>query len=171
MSYSIYIGQAVIIKRNPKDYDGELKADFIVKSHEELGAPVFENDTMTGNSNSRHPGYGAWDDFATSTGLHDFFFDKEKGLMRQHPGCFKLTKKHAKIVSKALADYQAKYPKAQPGFAKQFMANSGIVMSNSRTMGAPDETVAEYHLARLMWLNWWVQWAIKNCKRPAIYNH
>jgi hypothetical protein len=172
MSYSIYIGEAILQEYDPKDYDGEFAARYSVEGAEEEEAPEFENDTMTGKGNSRHPGYGAWDDFARSAGLHSFFFDKESGVMRKHPGCFALTKEHQKTVADALTAYQAKYPNTKPGFTSQFMPkpNSGIIGSDSRSMGAPDEVVAEYHLARLIWLDWWIQWALKNCKRPAISN-
>ena len=28
----------------------------------------------------------------------------------------------------------------------------------------------DYHLARLIWLEYWMQWAVKNCDTPAIWN-
>lgn len=171
MSYSIYIGEAVLEEEDPSDYDGELVARYRVNGHEEADAPEFENDSMTGKSNNRHPGYGAWADFTESVGLHDLFFNKGTGLMREHPGCFVLTQEHADRISEALADYNKQYPSAKPGFAEPFMPmRAGPVSSDSRRMGAPDRVVANYHMARLIWLDWWVRWALKNCKRPAIYN-
>ena len=38
------------------------------------------------------------------------------------------------------------------------------------TWGAPDEGKYDYQLARLLWLEWWVEWAIENAGRPAIEN-
>jgi hypothetical protein len=29
----------------------------------------------------------------------------------------------------------------------------------------------DFHGARLVWLEWWVRWALDNCKVPVIYNH
>jgi len=29
----------------------------------------------------------------------------------------------------------------------------------------------DYSLARLIWLQWWVNWAITNCETPAISNY
>ena len=47
---------------------------------------------------------------------------------------------------------------------------TAVIRSDIRAMGAADADVANYHMARLIWLDWWVQWALKNCERPAIYN-
>lgn len=113
-------------------------------------APVFTGDEMTGDSNSRHPGYGSWHDFCQEVGLDDLFFNRDAGLMREHPGTFRLEPQHAETISAALKRYHGKHPNMTPRF------------------GNSDE---EACLGRLIWLDWWARWAVTNCKVPAIHNH
>lgn len=145
MSYSIHIGNAT--SEFSKD-DGYLSARWVVEPATHPAAPTFPNDDMTGNSNSRHPSYSAWDDFCRATGLHDMFFGEEnEGLMREHPGCVMLTEMHAQTITAALAAYQSEATKP-PGFTDGHSP----------------------HLARILWLEFWVRWALENCETPAIQN-
>lgn len=153
MGYTIRIGQAVVA---PDDGGEALTVEVQKERHPE--APVFPGDEMTGNSNARRPSYAGWADFCGETGLRELFFNEERGLMREHPGCFRITAKHLEAVQHALAAWRARYPMAVPRFAE--------IPSN--------ETVAwstiEAHLARLIWLEWWMRYALKTHSLPAIYN-
>lgn len=151
MSYSIYIGQAEIegTDTQEKYFDGELIARYKVNQVNNDNAPVFIGDEMTGNGNSRHPGYLQWDNFCKKASLHDFFFDEDHGLMRSHPGAFVIAREHHGVIKTALDSWKSRHPNTEPGFTK---SHDGV-------------------LARLIWLDFWFDWALSNCQLPAIYNH
>jgi len=151
MGYTIAIGNAITFF--DKDDFPYLFSQWKVEGKTLENAPVFENDEMTGNSNSRSPSYSVWADFCRETGLYKLFLDKE-GLMAEHPGCKGITKDDAKFVSNALKKYQATAI-LPPGF-------EGFTYEG--------EPRYDYHLARLIWLEFWMSWAINNCEIPAIQN-
>lgn len=160
MSFDIYIGKAVIRSRD----DGELVVR--VEENELPDAPSFPGDEMTGISNGRHPGYAGWDLFLVDAGLKDLFFDEESGLMREHPGTFKLEEKHLQTVREAKTRWQEKHPNAHPGWCICPRKECMPWMSRDVPHQEFDGT-----LARLIWLEWWMDWALKNCNHPAIHNH
>lgn len=151
MGYDIRIGNAVPF--HSKEY-GELYAKWTVQRDSHAFAPTFLNDEMTGSSNCRSPSYGAWAEFSRKMGLYDFFYDDTEGLLRQHPGCQMITQEHLDQVQAALIRYQGSTDK-KPGF-----------------YGWDDLDTGEYdgHLARIIWLEWWMRWALANCETPAIEN-
>jgi hypothetical protein len=133
-----------------------------VESLELPEAPAFPNDPLSQRVNHRHPSYAGWDDWCTAVGLQALFFDREEGLMREHPGTFPLTEDHAIVVEIALDRYHKAHPDAVPRFDR-FDPETG------RTEVASTE--ADRNLARLIWLDFWVRWALDNCERPVIHNH
>lgn len=158
MSYSIYIGnaeQSCTIEAAWKDavqnqdvrlslpWDGVTVAGMALRN-----APQFPNDEMTGQGNGRHPGYSQWSDFCDEAGLEELFFAKHTGLMSAHPGTFMLRREHHATVRRALDAWRAKHPTSTPGFGGEY----------------------DPILARLMWLDFWMDWALTNCERPAISN-
>ena len=152
MGYSIYIGQAVV-----RDDDGQIRAVVLEEKHPE--APTAPNDSLTSDTNARHPSYAGWDAFVRAVGLRDLFFSEECGLMREHPGCFPITPAHLGRVRGALRAWRKKWPHASPGF-----------MADDDRSETP-EKVAAAHLARFIWLEWWMGHALRTCSLPAIYNH
>lgn len=159
MGYTLTIGNAKPF--HSKD-DGELYACWDVEGMTHADAPTFANDEMTGNSNSRSPSYTAWKDFAVATGLDDLFFEKWEGLLRSHPGCVMLTQAHAKAITEALARYTRSKPAGFDGFPKFNEATKELV--------TPDAGKYDAHLARLLWLQWWVTYAVEHCETPALRN-
>lgn len=161
MGYDFRIGNAV--PESSKE-DGLLRARWIVEPKKLDHAPTFPNDWMTGNGNSRSPGYSAWGGFCRETGLYDLFFSKSDGLCSNHPGCELLNSSHLATIRGALDSWKAKATKP-PGFADlpKFNPASGAVET-------PDEGKYDHQLARLIWLEWWVAWALENCETPAIQN-
>jgi hypothetical protein len=111
-------------------------------------APAFDNDPMTGRGNHRHPSYAGWRGFCEEAGLDALFFDEEAGLMRRHPGTSPLLPEHGAVIRRALELWRETHPDVRPGFL------SG----------------QDHVLARLLWLDWWVQWALAQ-PVPAIHNH
>jgi hypothetical protein len=152
MGYSITIGNAVPFFS--KDYD-ELYACWEVESATSDEAPTFINDQLTGNSNGRHPSYSAWSDFCRTTGLYDLFYKEWEGLIHKHPGCVMITEDDYAEVHNALEKYKKTATKP-PGF--------------DDWRDSADKIAYDPYLARLMWLDFWMRWALDNCETPAIHN-
>ena len=157
MSYSIHIGNAEI---ESGFEDGEFYASWSVRTHKEEDAPNFEGDDMTGNSNGRHPGYGQWADFLKEVDMYDLFLNRRSSLMYRHPGCHPLKEEHLDRFKEALTKLEDK-DKRPAGLDKRYIENPCVNIE--------DETHS-YDKVRLIWLIWWTEWALKNCKYPAISN-
>jgi hypothetical protein len=152
MGYSITIGNAVPFFSKE---DGDLYACWRVEGATSDQAPTFINDQMTGNSNGRHPSYTGWSDFCRETCLYDLFYKEWEGFFCRHPGCVMITEEHYTEVHNALEEYQKNATKP-PGFGKW--------------TDDVDEIAYDPQLARLMWLDFWMRWALDNCETPAIQN-
>lgn len=161
MSYTFRIGNAV-----PKfdKEDGYLYAAWEVEPATSKDAPNFPNDDMTGQSNERSPSYSAWGDFCKATGLWDLFYDAYGHLNAGHPGCELITEEGLSKVRAARERWEECATKP-PGF-------SGFPTYNqiNKSVFTPDEGKYDHQLARLIWLEWWMEWALKNCETPAIQN-
>ncbi len=161
MGYNITIGNAVPVHSKE---DGDLYAAWQVEATMHDAAPVFPNDTMTGNGNGRSPSYSAWSDSMQALGLHDVFFHKYSGLMRQHPGCQLLTPEIAEQISAAVSAYRATAtkPAGCAGMPTHDEATGTLIV--------PDEGKYDDVLMRGEWLDYWVTWAVANCETPALEN-
>lgn len=162
MGYDIYIGNTEMRKIDPEELEpGEVPSEHYrdikgervyfyprVNRMTHNDAPTFPGDGMTANGNSRHPGYAQWARFCETAGLTELFFDDKTGLMRNHSGYEMLKNEHALEVKLALKRWQDAHPGAVPGFGEEY----------------------DPILARLLWLDWWVSWALENCETPGIYN-
>lgn len=158
MSYDIYIGEAKPYVYEDEDDRGAFETVRITverMTHPE--APTFPNDGMTGNGNSRHPGYSQWSDFARSCGLHDVLVE---GWIKEHPGSVLLTRGHIDRIKDALSAWRSGHPDAVPGFARNDPETWKLV-----------DTHYDAVLARLIWLEWWCEYALANCRIPTVYNH
>jgi hypothetical protein len=160
VSYDFTIGDAFIYLPNT-EYGYELEVG--VKGATSPDAPSFPGDTMTGQTSTRSPSYSGWSDFAVKTRLYGLFYDKDTGLIAKHPGTFMLTPKHAYVINSALRQYVAEHPNAKPGWC------GCKECDNWYGKDVPHQQL-DGNLARLMWLDWWVKWALANCKIPAIRN-
>jgi hypothetical protein len=131
-------------------------------------APAFPNDAPWSlHGNQRSPGYGVWADFAKEVGLAHLFNhdhrDEDGHLLRQHPGIAPLYPYHVEEIRKARDSYRLEHPEATPRFCA----------SQPNSFDAIDEPHSgeNAQLARLEWLLWWCEWAVKNCEHPAFMNH
>jgi hypothetical protein len=122
-------------------------------------APKIVNDP-TGKSNLRRPSYTSWMTMCDESGLRDLFYNPKHGLFRPHPGTKRLTKDHADRIRTALENYRAAHPTAKPGFEGVAGCDGDVLLDYE-----PDGT-----LGRLIWLDWWVDWAVNNCEFPVIHN-
>lgn len=158
MSYSIHIGNAVV-----ETDEEELDARYVVERVSLPDAPQWPNPTdeegkeipfmgdISGDTNGRHPGYSSMANWARAVGLYDLFLgeDGRGGLLHPHPGCQRLTPEILAEVSGARARWEAMHPGAKPGWRE-----------------GEDPT-----LAKLVWYEWWMKWALDNCRIPAISNY
>lgn len=160
MSYSITIGEATV--SSYMESDGEYHARWTAESKDLPDAPNYKGDDVTGNSNCRRPAYSAWSDFCFRNKLEGLFFSRVSGLMREHPGCFQLTELHLNAFKKAL-ELRKKTDKRPAGLDERYIADECI------NIPAGKET-HDYDKVRLHWLIWWTEWALKNCKNPAMAN-
>lgn len=154
MGYTITIGDGFV--ETGRDDFPELYCRWAAKRASDTNAPQFENDEMTGNGNSRSPSYSTWSAFCKDTGLYDTFYDSTNNLIGGHPGAVGITPEMAKTVADALEKRLATAT-AKPGFSDWHQAES-----------KPAEFDA--HLARLIWLDWWIRWAIERFETPVIAN-
>lgn len=170
MSYDIYIGEAVIEPLEDEDDGGAERLETVVARTTRPEAPTFIGDEMTANSNARHPGYGQWSTFCEEVGLRRLFFDKRTGLMRTHPGCYKLTPAHLDVVRGAIDKWKStrRAPALPPGWDDPPPPDASD--AERIAWETSDCTQRDPMLARLVWLEWWMAWALKHCKVPAVYN-
>lgn len=150
MSYTITIGNAELCADDGtfSVYVPDVALD---------NAPRFPFDPSE-NTNSRAPGYAMWANFCEESGLHELFFNHNDGLMREHPGCFVLTRDHLEVVRGVLGRWKRTN---EPGWD----------WSNWQSPDKDDGVRGrDGALARLLWLEWWMDWALTNCFRPAIQN-
>lgn len=162
MGYNLTIGNAV--PEFSKDY-GELSARWVVPFVKLPDAPTFPNDDLTVNSNGRSPSYIGWSDFCDEVGLKRLFYDESDGLLRPHPGCKLLTVAHHTEVLAALQRRQT-ISARPPGFPGESTYNK----ETQTWEPPPDADKYDPQLARLLWLEWWMRWALANCETPAFEN-
>lgn len=146
MGYTIIIGEMDI------EYDQDLNRPYTFISAKEKrleNAPAFGE--PTDYTNQRWPSYSSWEMFAKFVGLEDLFFDKMNVLclIKSRPGYTPLTITHKKIVDEVYDKFKKKYPNVKAKF------------------DASDEN---RWFCRLVWLKFWIDWALVNCERPVFYN-
>jgi hypothetical protein len=161
VGYTFKIGNAV--PEFNKD-DGVLSASWVVEPAQSDSAPTFPNDCMTGNGNSRSPSYSVWSDFCQATGIYSVFYDRNGRLHAGHPGCVIISREQYERVSDARKNWQQKatLPPGFEGFPKYD--------KETDSYETPDAGKYDAYLARLMWLEFWMGWALENCETPAIEN-
>lgn len=144
MGYAITIGELDVRKYPENGLDSDcIRFDAVgVKVSD---SPAFGEPTDF--TNSRWPMYSTWSDFLQAVGLYGVFFDEQGHLIGGHPGVRLVTQELADRVSQALDDYRAMHPSA----IEQMEGGDGW-------------------LCRLVWLSYWLRWALANCDTPVIAN-
>lgn len=155
MGWSIKIGNAVPMSRqqavNSFDGEGYTQYSFSVESAEHPDAPSWETKPeegawdASGKTNSRLPGYSAFADFLEQTGITADDVPAF-GARGSDGNCYVLRPEHRDAVSRARAAWEARHPGAVPGWT----------------------TGCDMVLARLIWYEWWMTWALEHSERPAI---
>lgn len=156
MGYTLKIGEL------DTHYDAEEgHISFQAKGQKNDDAPAFGE--PTDYENERWPSYTSWHNACRFCGIEDMFYNKETGLLREHPGCFPITKKHQEIINEALDNFKKKYPNAKAGYSPKINEKEGIYEDKDW----PEENS---WMTRLLWLKYWIDWALVNCKKPVFYN-
>lgn len=156
MGYTLRIGELDI------DYDQEDSYIRLTCESKELPtAPAFGE--PTDHSNSRWPSYTSWSDFVEWAGINELFYDEDEGLIREHPGCVPINKKHQAIINEAYDAIKDKYPNVKAGYSPK------IDYAN-RIFKDPDWPIENSMMTRLEWLKFWFDWALDNCNKPVFYN-
>lgn len=148
MGYTIKIGEMV----SKTESDGV--AYFNIKPEKHDTAPAFGE--ITDFTNERWPSYTAWYNFIREVGLEQLF---STDLFKSHPGIVELTPDHQEQIRAALNRRRKQFPQAYPGFQEDDFGKP-----------LPNSSNADPMLVRLIWLDYWVSWALTNCERPAISN-
>lgn len=148
MGYSLSIGEAKEIQ-HPADLDNDSSAyvETEVMIINDPAAPAFGD--PTDYTNERWPSYTGWWDFCTFAGILDIMFENDS-IIGGHPGYFVITKKFKKAIDDALDKFMNNYPDAESRYNT--------------------ERPQDYHLCRLLWLKYWTDWALLNCKKPIFKN-
>jgi hypothetical protein len=161
MGISIRIGEAVLKERDWYEDDND-DIYFCYYDVDDMcldEAPDLLNDDFVRNSNCRLPSCTAWVEFTKETGLYEFFFNKETGLFSPLYGCAAFDKKDVEVVQQALKARQ-QYAD-EHGLVPGFEPDDPEERKNFKIKTDPT-------LLRLVWLEFWMNWAINNCKNPAI---
>ena len=94
---------------------------------------------VSDSTNSRYPTCTDWYNFIERLGLTSVFYDRF-GLIGGYPGVRLVTSELVEIVGCSKRDFEKK------------ITNPKI----------------DYDYNRLIWLDYWLNWAFKNCKTPVI---
>lgn len=151
MGYVIKVGEVIprIDENNVLNWEIE---SFV---HEDC--PIFFGDNS--KANTRYPSYSVWGDFCEVMRLEDMFYLRAYDRTpKKAKGVIYLTEADLEMVSNSLAEYRSKV-KIPPGFEGEDYEPTYTTNYDPKYDG---------HLARLIWLEWWMRWAIANCKMPAL---
>jgi hypothetical protein len=166
MGYTFVIGELFWEEYQEEDDWGNIISVEKIEAateHTSSDAPVFG--APSDGVSMIYPSYGVWEDFVDYVGLRELFYGTEKygatrthteytPLLREHPDCVPLCDRHLQEVDRALTDFYKKYPEIVPGYT-----------------GLDDDTsIYSASLARLLWLHFWIKWALNNCKSPMFQN-
>lgn len=171
MGYNLAIGEA-IFQGNPDHCYLTVWAER--QAHD--AAPTFENDPLTGNTNERSPSYSAWTEFCRDVGLYGMFYGvdgrrdpymrgdpdchRETPILSNHPGYEMIGEADVLAIKHALDQHIIKHGDLVPGFRPW----------DERDEDAPANALQCAQRARLLWIHYWADWAVRNCKWPIIAN-
>lgn len=155
VSLTLCIGEAVPAEGT----DGRMYADAAAAEHPD--APSFPGDP--GRGNVRSTSWATWSAFLRDVGLHALFRDPHAGLMRGAEGCTRLRPEHVAEVAAALDRYRTQHPDARPGLLAP--VDDG---DEDRGPWLPESVGLDGTLARLVWLEWWMRWAVATCANPVV---
>lgn len=169
MGYTLIIGEARI------DYcKADNRLGLSVERASSPHAPM--HDRFVGDENARSPSYIVWDEFCRDAGIQELFYGmgwdaaaqryrdcrseyhRSVPLLATHPGCQPICAEDLSVVIEARIERERTNGGKPPGFFDD--DGNGNLIDNGT-----DQT-----LARLLWLEFWFDWALRYCNIPAIEN-
>ena len=153
MRYIIVIGEYAI------NDEGSEFSFVAAKRVTHVEAPLFPNDTSFPSNNTSKTSI-TWYNFCENAGLLDMFYESDKQIRGGYPGYFDLTSNHLMQVQNALTNRRLTNNGKPPGYAP-----TGLWLYLQG-----NNAVVEYDgvLAKLIWLEWWIRWALLNCSKPIV---
>lgn len=126
------------------------------------GAPVFNNDEATEPlANWRYINIPVWHSMAEECGITAWLSDRQTGLLAesQTDVVRPLSEDDFGIVNNAYL-LRSAFREGKPGWDAEF---------DEEELGqVPLNTRHDEYLARLMWLRFWIRWALDNCEEPSV---
>lgn len=158
MGYSITIGELKVCQ-HPEDGLDSSCISFDADSVKIENAPAFGE--PTDYTNSRWPSYSGWSECLEDAGMYDLFFDSGH-LIGGHPGLRLVTKELVYAVSEAKQEFEYKFPNVKATYGSRGDDIWDVDKKNPRENST---------YCRMVWLDFWLKWAIENCDIPVISNH
>lgn len=171
MGYTLTIGEATM-EHHPEYASLRVGAERMTHPDAPKHCPY------TKDSNSRSPSYSGWEDFCKEAGpaVYELFYGggwndghyvcvdnpdnpREAPIMAEHPGYAVLTPYDLKVFREARQRREKTNGGKPPGFFDE----------DPKTFKSIDNGT-DATLARLLWLEFWTEWALKNCKVPILEN-
>ena len=169
MSYSIYIGKAVISYSND---DGDAYVSVEAEREINESAPNFGYGDVSGIGNCRKPGYCQMANFCRETGLYSLFYDDENGILRNHPGCVALEERHLKAIVAAKEKWESDHKECKEKLPYKSTQPENYNDMNWEERKAYEEKQGfDWVYARLVWFEFWMNNALKNYEMPVISNY
>ena len=158
MGYSIGIGE--IIYTLDED-ESEDTVSVSAREEDISDAPDLGHGDVSDKTNYRHPSYSGWHSFCFETKLLDVFYEDGGDFIGGHPGYVPLTKLQLERVREEKNNWIKTHPNT--------ICPSTIKCPQENPY-CDCECKVDFILGRLTWLEFWMDWALKNCKNPIIYN-
>lgn len=157
MGYTLTIGELQIGYFND---NGDPHIALSARQERHKKAPAFGE--PTDYTNTRWPSYTVWTEFTEFAGLYSLFFaeNREDRLIYSHPGCVPLTEQHRQEVNQAFEAFKLKYPNAVSTYGN----------TDNPLDVDPENPEENGYMCRLVWLHYWVNWALDNCEKPVFGN-
>jgi len=160
MGYDLVIGDAFVVP-------GEADSPSIRVWAETVRHP--DAPRLSGESEQhsyRSPSYTGWAHFCRDAGIYDLFYG-DAGLLARHPGAATILPEHLVTVREALARHLAK---PWPAGERICGWEEATAERDWRAINDTPDPRYDGTWARLVWLEFWFDWALQNCKNPCFAN-
>ncbi len=154
--YHIRIGEAITTTGEDSMDGVKFIRDFVeIRPEQHVDAPDIANDEYC-KVNERSMSGTRWEAFCRESSLERLFGREGTPLFQNWSGlsAVQFTADAVDRVHKALEKYRTAHPAAVPGFTDGEWP--------------PSDGVTDPILARLVWLDYWMSWAVQKCEKPSI---
>lgn len=109
-------------------------------------------------TNERYTHNSLWLKFSEFVNIKDMFYNENEKLVGKEIGYLKLTHSFLEELRKRIKVFKGKYPDAEATYGD----------NNLRSLNDFSTPVENLFLCRLVWLEFWINYAIENSENPAI---